>query len=148
VPGDHVCVTPAARSQAQYDNSQADSRRASVQIGLSHWYPPPSCSGGSCQSGSNDSLPHITVSGDHFNVNGKVWVGVYALSNGHLIAWYTLTATPHNGRAGGSFDQNINFVDCSSLSQKATPDSFIQSYDYTSGRWSNVITVATGCPTL
>ena len=28
-PGDHVCVTPATRSQAQYDNSQAANRIAS-----------------------------------------------------------------------------------------------------------------------
>ncbi|HKF36237.1 MAG TPA: hypothetical protein VKB35_04995 [Ktedonobacteraceae bacterium] len=26
VPGDHVCVTPQTRAQAQYDNSQAQSR--------------------------------------------------------------------------------------------------------------------------
>lgn len=28
-PGDHVCVTPATRAQAQYDNSQAANRIAS-----------------------------------------------------------------------------------------------------------------------
>lgn len=28
VPGDHVCVTPATHDQAQYDNSQAQSRVA------------------------------------------------------------------------------------------------------------------------
>jgi hypothetical protein len=146
VPGDEVCVTPATRAQAQYDNSQAANRRASVDIWITNWYPSPSCNGSTCTTTSEDDIPHIKVNGDHFNVNGKVWIGIYR-SNGQLIKSYTLTSTPHNGYAGGSFGQQTNYINCSP-NGKSKPDSYVRSYDYTSGRWSNTVSLTTQCATL
>jgi hypothetical protein len=144
-PGDHVCVTPATRSQAAYDNSQADSRRAAVKIWLTRWSPVPNCDGNVCAS--TDEIPHFKVNGDHFNINGQVWIGFYHLNDHRLITSYKLAATVHAGFSGGSFGKNADVIDCS-FDKKTPVNTYVQAYDYASGRWSNSITIRTGCAVL
>jgi hypothetical protein len=47
VPDDYVCVTPAVRALAAYDNSQANNRVALFSLWMSDWTPPP-VSGQNC----------------------------------------------------------------------------------------------------
>jgi len=56
--GDYVCVTPAVRAQAAYDNSQANNRVALFSLWLSDWTPP-------SQSRQNCSGDVCTTAGDY-----------------------------------------------------------------------------------
>lgn len=146
VTGDHVCITPATRSQASYDNSQADSRRAAVNIWLTRWHPRRNATAISAPAPQSMNSAFQSY-GDHFNINGQVGIDFYRLNDHSLITSYTLAATTHAGFPGGSFGKNADVIDCS-FDSRNPENAYVQTYDYTSGRWSNSITIRTGCAVL
>ncbi|MBV6697507.1 hypothetical protein [Kitasatospora aureofaciens] len=83
--GDHVCVIPQHRSDAASDNGQADDRRLAVRA----W--------------DGDSNGTLEISGDHFNIGGQVRVEIRLNPAGSVQWTRTVTATRHDGFAGGSF---------------------------------------------
>ncbi|MFJ7247188.1 hypothetical protein ACIQWA_21440 [Kitasatospora sp. NPDC098652] len=109
--GDTVCVTPETRAQTRFDNSQADDRRLAVRI----W--------------ADDTNGQVEVSGDHFNINGRVRVQIVLNSTGTVQWSQTVTAVRNSGFAGGSFGLNTGHP-FSCASKNATA----RAVDLTSGR--------------
>ncbi|GAA2271987.1 hypothetical protein GCM10010430_67370 [Kitasatospora cystarginea] len=111
---DLTCVTVKARAQAQSDNQQADDRRLAVRV----W-----------TTSGNGTLK---ISGDHFNVNGKVRIVV----TGATQRSWTVTATGNSGFAGGSFGLVTGFPGpCA----PGRPNSQVRAIDLTSGRTTSSV---------
>jgi len=135
---DHVCVTPSTRSQTHSDNAEAANRRATLSLWISRWYPPSDCDD-DCSTSDND-VPRIQVNGDHFNV-GRVWIGTYRRSNGHLIDGFWVSATARSGFVAGRFRHHTDELYCDSGSETR----YIRAYDRISHRWSSKLGIRTGC---
>jgi hypothetical protein len=142
---DHVCVTPATRSQAAADNAAAQSRYArnvqaqTPQIWLTSWYQGPVCNGDTCSSSSDDDIPHIKVNGDHFTLNGSVYISFTKITTGVRMDHYVVNAPFHSGYVSGSFGKQANEFNCTTQTG-APANYYVQAYDYSTKMWSNRIT--------
>jgi hypothetical protein len=133
-----VCVTPATRSQAANDNSQAAARRNSLNI----WhttYTPSSCNGGTCST--NHLPPSYILQGDHVNI-GTLTVELRKTQGDTLIATWTVNSTPLSSAPGGQFTLKPNRIACNGSS-----DSYFRVFDPVSTRWSAPDLVSTLCYT-
>ncbi|MFJ3224338.1 hypothetical protein ACIPJS_13390 [Streptomyces sp. NPDC086783] len=106
---DLTCVTPQTRARARYDNRQADDRRLAVRVWVT------SVNG------------KLKVSGNHFNVNGRVRI----VFSGAVSKSWTITATRHAGHPGGSFGFVPGY---SARCAPGNPNSNVYAVDLTSGR--------------
>jgi hypothetical protein len=118
LPDDYTCVTPAVRSQAACDNSQAANRVARLNI---------------CVIGTN-----VEVAGDGFNF-GPVLVEVRE-SNGTVVWSQQVTATAIADLPGGAYDTQT------SVQMPTDPsDYYVTALDITSGRWSSQVPTNSFC---
>jgi hypothetical protein len=145
--GDYVCVTPANRAQAAYDNSQANNRVALFSLWMSDWTPPSqsgqNCSGDVCTTtdGGWDG-PNFQINGGHFNF-GPVLLQIR--SNSGTVLWsQTVTATDCPGFPGGALYAQTPIGDCSGDPGTIDNDRVI-AYDTVSGRWSNELPIDSDC---
>ena len=148
VPDDYVCVTPAVRSQAAYDNSQANNRVALLSLWMSDWTPPSSppqqnCSGGVCTttSGGWDG-PDFQINGDHFNF-GPVLLQIRR-NNGTVLWSQTVNATSYPGFPGAALYAQTQIGDCSGV-PGTTDNDYAIAYDTVSHRWSNTVPIDSDC---
>jgi hypothetical protein len=147
VPNDYTCVTPAVRAEAAYDNSQAESRVALLDLWVSDWTPPSqpaqNCSGGVCtttEGGWNG--PNFQINGDLFNF-GPVRLEVHR-NDGRLVWSTTVTATTYAGFPGGALYAQTPIGDCSNV-PGTTDNEYVIAYDTVSGRWSARLPVNSDC---
>jgi hypothetical protein len=147
IPTDYVCVIPAVRSRTAADNASRADRWASLRIWMTHWTVPPDCHGDVCTIGSTDDIPRFKINGDHFNV-GRVYVGVFRLSDNSALWSTNLTASFHSGFIAGSFGAQANVFDCGAIGASGGNDAYLRAYDYVTTRWSAPIYVHANCAVL
>ncbi len=135
VPGDHVCVTPATRAQATYDNSQAAARRDSLRLWHTTYTIP-------VNGSTTNDVPQYRLYGDHINV-GPVTVQLRRNSDNALLRAWTVNATSTSSAPGGQFRLDTGISVCS-----RPPDSYFRVFDPISTRWSDPYSVKTICYTL
>lgn len=146
IPTDHVCVTPTIRTQTKADNDQAATRKASLNVWLTHWFPPPDCHDGVCSTTSDSDIPRFKINGDHFNL-ASINVGIYRSKDNSVIWQKAITATSHTGFVAGSFGLQANVIDCVGA-PKAVNDAYVKVYDSVSTRSSSPIFIKTSCSVL
>jgi hypothetical protein len=129
---DHVCVTPAIRSQVAWENTgQIAGGRALLEE--VRW--------------TSRLLYPFVLEGDGFNP-GLVWIGFYRDSDNSLIWGTDVTAT-----VGGNPDEYPNWVGYGNLTTPfnnctypaGSTNSYIASYDWTSGVWTHTLTPVEVC---
>ncbi|MEV1174140.1 hypothetical protein [Nonomuraea sp. NPDC049784] len=116
--GDDVCVQVGQRTQARQDNLQADDRRVLARLQVT--------------ATTYAGVRYAQLNGDHFNL-GKVELFVRNSTTRKLIYRATVTASRHNGLAGGSFGVMTTVTNCTG---KPGVNAYATAYDTLSGRWS------------
>jgi hypothetical protein len=140
-PGDHVCVTPATRSQAAANNAQAAAHRNAPGLRLSTYTLGARCVGDVCSSTSTDSIPRYRLYGDHVNT-GPVLVELRRINGDVLVKRWQTTARPA-AAVGGQFTLDTGVFVCG-----GAKDSYFRLRDQSSGRLSPAYQVSTRCKVL
>ena len=119
-------VTPATRTEAAYDNTQASNRRASLNTWTSIYY--------------EFGYPLLQVHGDHFNFGP---VKLVFNSTGE-VAYFeeTVNATAQAGYVAGAFSYPTYLLVCASTS--LPPNAQVSVYDPISDRWSTPLFLRAG----